>query len=88
MGSHGLLGKQSVYEHSMGCPLVFAGPGIPEGQSSEFGRDPAGTCSSDVPMCARRDERCTSDADCCAPDMEGAPYNTCIAGFCAFIQLD
>ncbi|MFT7619814.1 MAG: arylsulfatase A-like enzyme [Planctomycetota bacterium] len=36
MGSHGLLGKQSVYEHSMGCPLVLAGPGIPKGQSSAF----------------------------------------------------
>ncbi|HID75162.1 MAG TPA: DUF4976 domain-containing protein [Planctomycetaceae bacterium] len=34
LGSHGLLGKQSVYEHSMRCPLVFAGPGIPHGQSS------------------------------------------------------
>lgn len=27
MGSHGLLGKQSLYEHSMGCPLVIALPG-------------------------------------------------------------
>ena len=35
LGSHGLLGKQSIYEHSMGCPLVFAGPGIPEGSSTK-----------------------------------------------------
>jgi arylsulfatase A-like enzyme len=34
LGSHGLLGKQSVYEHSMRCPLIFAGPGIPKGQST------------------------------------------------------
>ena len=33
VGSHGLLGKQSVYEHAMGCPLVIAGPGIPKGSS-------------------------------------------------------
>jgi len=33
VGSHGLLGKQSVYEHAMGCPLVLAGPGIPHGSS-------------------------------------------------------
>jgi len=33
VGSHGLLGKQSVYEHSMGAPLVIAGPGIPNGES-------------------------------------------------------
>jgi arylsulfatase A-like enzyme len=35
VGSHGLLGKQSVYEHSMGCPLIFAGPGIPRGKSTQ-----------------------------------------------------
>jgi arylsulfatase A-like enzyme len=35
MGSHGLLGKQSIYEHSMRCPLIFSGPGIPKGESSE-----------------------------------------------------
>lgn len=29
LGSHGLLGKQSLYEHSMGCPLIVSGPGIP-----------------------------------------------------------
>ena len=33
VGSHGLLGKQSVYEHSMGAPLIFAGPGVPKGES-------------------------------------------------------
>jgi arylsulfatase A-like enzyme len=32
VGSHGLLGKQNIYEHSMGCPLIFAGPGIPKGK--------------------------------------------------------
>lgn len=35
MGSHGLLGKQNVYEHSMKCPLIFAGPGIPAGRGSD-----------------------------------------------------
>lgn len=33
LGSHGLFGKQSLYEHSMKSPLLFAGPGIPRGQS-------------------------------------------------------
>ena len=32
LGSHGLLGKQSVYEHSMRTPLIVAGPGIPKGK--------------------------------------------------------
>jgi arylsulfatase A-like enzyme len=33
MGSHGLLGKQSLYEHSMKSPLIIRGPGIPAGKS-------------------------------------------------------
>lgn len=37
MGSHGLLGKQNIYEHSMRCPLIFSGPGVPAGgQSTGF----------------------------------------------------
>jgi arylsulfatase A-like enzyme len=33
IGSHGLLGKQSLYDVAMKSPLVFAGSGIPQGQS-------------------------------------------------------
>ncbi len=37
VGSHGLLGKQNLYEHSMGAPLIFSGPGITRGaESSTF----------------------------------------------------
>ncbi len=36
MGSHGLLGKQNIYEQSMSCPLILNGKGIPKGQSSSF----------------------------------------------------
>lgn len=35
LGSHGLLGKQSVFEHSMHTPLIVAGPGIPRGKSTQ-----------------------------------------------------
>jgi arylsulfatase A-like enzyme len=35
VGSHGLLGKQNLYEHSMKSPLIFKGPGIPQNKSSE-----------------------------------------------------
>lgn len=31
VGRHGLLGKQSMYEHSMRPPLMLLGPGIPKG---------------------------------------------------------
>ena len=33
LGSHGLFGKQSVYDDAYRAPLVFAGPGIPQGKS-------------------------------------------------------
>lgn len=36
IGSHGLFGKQSLYEHSMKAPLIFAGPGVPHGKSEAF----------------------------------------------------
>ncbi len=29
IGSHGLLGKQNMYDHSMRSPVIFRGPGIP-----------------------------------------------------------
>ena len=35
IGSHGLMGKQNLYEHSMGAPLFFTGPRIPKGKSSD-----------------------------------------------------
>jgi len=35
LGSHGLLGKQSVFEHSMRTPFIIGGPGIPSGRSVE-----------------------------------------------------
>lgn len=32
VGQHGLMGKQSLHEHSLRMPLVLAGPGIPAGR--------------------------------------------------------
>jgi arylsulfatase A-like enzyme len=33
VGSHGLMGKQNLYDHSMKVPLLIAGPGIGPGRS-------------------------------------------------------
>jgi hypothetical protein len=52
---------------------------------TEFGQPP-GMCSPPKNECATTDERCTTDADCCPPD-PGLPQNTCIAGFCAYINV-
>jgi arylsulfatase A-like enzyme len=32
MGSHGLRGKQNMYEHTIGVPLIICGPSIPKGE--------------------------------------------------------
>lgn len=34
IGSHGLFGKQNLYDHSMHAPLIFAGPGVPQGKKT------------------------------------------------------
>jgi arylsulfatase A-like enzyme len=33
VGSHGLLGKQNLYEHSVRAPLIVRAPGVPRGRS-------------------------------------------------------
>ena len=35
VGSHGLLGKQNLYQPSLSTPLIFAGPGIPRGKRTD-----------------------------------------------------
>ncbi|HTV00500.1 MAG TPA: sulfatase-like hydrolase/transferase [Luteitalea sp.] len=35
LGSHGLLGKQSVFDHSTHVPMMIAGPGVPSGRSTQ-----------------------------------------------------
>jgi arylsulfatase A-like enzyme len=35
MGRHGLLGKQSVYDHAVHVPLLISGPGIPKNETRE-----------------------------------------------------
>jgi arylsulfatase A-like enzyme len=35
IGSHGLFGKQNLYDCSMHAPLIFAGPGIPQGKQND-----------------------------------------------------
>jgi len=34
VGSHGLLGKQNLYDHSVRVPLILCGPGVAEGRQT------------------------------------------------------
>lgn len=35
LGSHGLMGKQNLYDHSLHVPLILCGPGIPSGSRQD-----------------------------------------------------
>ena len=35
IGSHGLFGKQNLYDHSMRAPLIVAGPGVAKGRRTD-----------------------------------------------------
>lgn len=35
IGQHGMMGKQNLYEHSIGVPLILCGPGIPQNEKRE-----------------------------------------------------
>jgi arylsulfatase A-like enzyme len=35
MSSHGLMGKQNIYDHSVRVPLIIAGPGVPKGETRD-----------------------------------------------------
>lgn len=56
VGQHGLMGKQNLYEHSVRIPLIFRGPGVPQGKqlralASNIDIFPtlAGLCDVDLP---------------------------------------
>jgi len=35
VGRHGLMGKQSLYDHSVHVPLIMSGPGVPKGEKRD-----------------------------------------------------
>jgi hypothetical protein len=49
---------------------------------------PMGVCTDEVPECSKTNEKCESDADCCPPDAPDVPVNTCLGGFCGFINVE
>ena len=56
VGSHGLVGKQNLYEHTFGVPLIFSGPGVPQRRSVARHNVICATCSR--PRAIWRASRC------------------------------
>lgn len=83
VGSHGLMGKQNLYDHSVRVPLMFAGPGVPSNER----RDTlcylidvfptlCGLCGLDVPDSVEgMDLRpALNDSDCAAREYMHTAY--------------
>jgi hypothetical protein len=47
-----------------------------------------GTCTCEVPKCAKINEKCKMDSDCCPPERPTDPVPTCIGGYCGFVVLN
>jgi hypothetical protein len=47
-----------------------------------------GACSCEVPKCAKINEKCKLDSDCCPPATPVDPTPTCIGGYCGFVVLN
>ena len=76
LGSHGLLGKQSVYEHSLRAPLIIAGPGFPAGSATHaltYLTDVHATMLAAAGVDSARDPRFCRDLAPAARGEEDAP---------------
>ncbi len=49
---------------------------------------PMGQCCLEIPECAKTNEKCETDDDCCPPEAPDEPQNKCLGGFCGFIALE
>jgi len=47
-----------------------------------------GTCSCEVPKCAKINEKCMKDSDCCPAESPADPTPMCIGGFCGFLMVN
>jgi hypothetical protein len=47
-----------------------------------------GSCSCEVPKCAKINEKCKTTADCCPAEKPGDPEPVCIGGYCGFVMLN
>ena len=86
VGQHGLLGKQNLYNHSIHVPSIFAGPGIPEGETVD-----ALTYLYDVfpTVCDLTDVPCPDTTEGCSlvPLMKGRVERVRATAFAAYRDI-
>ncbi|MXV85382.1 sulfatase-like hydrolase/transferase [Candidatus Poribacteria bacterium] len=86
VGQHGLLGKQNLYNHSIHVPSIFAGPGIPEGETVD-----ALTYLYDVfpTVCDLTDVTCPDTTEGCSlvPLMKGRVERVRATAFAAYRDI-
>lgn len=86
VGQHGLLGKQNLYNHSIHVPSIFAGPGIPEGETVD-----ALTYLYDVfpTVCDLTDVTCPDTTEGCSlvPVMKGRVERVRATAFAAYRDI-
>jgi hypothetical protein len=59
---------------------------IPPDVITEFDVPPVGHCTDEPPACSKTNDACKEDSDCCPP-APGQPKNTCIGGYCSYLQI-
>jgi hypothetical protein len=48
----------------------------------------AGSCTCEIPKCAKINEKCKTTADCCPAAKPDDPEPICIGGYCGFVMLN
>jgi hypothetical protein len=58
------------------------------GFCNQEGGSETGTCSCQMQMCAKINEKCSKDSDCCPAEKASDPMPMCIGGFCGFLIVN
>jgi hypothetical protein len=54
--------------------------------NAEFEMEPVGYCTDEPPTCSKTNDACNMDSDCCKAE-PGQRQNTCIGGYCTYLDI-